>query len=101
MIVLSYKWETQMHIDPSGAKIRRLAEVLRRLGATDEEDGCFVDFCSLSQRGFATMPEVYFSKNGLPKPAQMADRTPLELAQFRFAYAAPPPPDRPWPLRPA
>ena len=32
-----------------------------RLGADDEQDGVFVDYCSFSQKAFDDIPDVYFA----------------------------------------
>ena len=84
-IVVSHGWDSQKHIDPTGSKKRALAEALEALGATDEEDGIFVDFMSLPQKAFSGMPDLYFRANCLSSTSAMEDRTALEAAQFRFA----------------
>ena len=43
---LSHGWSTEMHPDPSGSKMARLAAKLVELEADDELDGVFVDYCS-------------------------------------------------------
>ena len=43
---LSHGWSTEMHPDPSGSKMARLAAKLVELDADDELDGVFVDYCS-------------------------------------------------------
>ena len=46
---LSHGWASEMHPCPSGAKLRRLVEELDKAGADDEDDGAFIDYCSLPQ----------------------------------------------------
>jgi hypothetical protein len=63
-------WETQFHIDPTGAKMEALAEALSQLGATSADDGVFVGtsrrtrtlaFSAVSERpGFASHPHCRF-----------------------------------------
>ena len=43
---LSHGWFTEMHPDPSGSKMARLAATLIELDADDELDGVFIDYCS-------------------------------------------------------
>lgn len=50
-ISLSHAWYSSSHIDPSGTKIKALAKELERLGIDGEEDGVFIDFTGLWQRG--------------------------------------------------
>ena len=46
---LSHGWSSEMHPCPSGAKLKRLAATLTKLGGDDEKDGVFIDYCSLPQ----------------------------------------------------
>ena len=58
MVTLSHGWDATYHFDPTGRKLRLLVEELNRLGITDHEDGVFIDFTGLSQRGAcACMPD--------------------------------------------
>ena len=43
LISVSHSWDSFMHIDPSGAKLKRLWRVLRDIGATGPEDGVFIE----------------------------------------------------------
>lgn len=80
---LSHGWFTEMHPDPSGSKMARLAATLIELDADDELDGVFIDYCSLPQKAFEKIPEAYFKATGAPKPMQ--DRTPTQKIQFNIA----------------
>jgi len=79
---LSHGWASETHPCPSGAKLKRLAEKLDLLGADDEADGVFIDYCSLPQKSF-DIPDAYFERTKAQKPMQ--DRSPLEQLQFSFA----------------
>ena len=54
-----------------------------RLGADDEQDGVFVDYCSFSQKAFDVIPDAYFDSTRTQKPMQ--DRTLEQRLQFKFA----------------
>jgi len=45
--VVSHGWAAHLHFDPSGSKLRDLAAVFTRLGAT-RDDVVFLDFMSLT-----------------------------------------------------
>ena len=96
--VVSHGWETEVHPSPSGRKMMRLAEVLRKLEA-DPEDVVFLDFCSNPQeakmgrvypkdtpwKGAAersTAADAYFDANAV---ALLPGRTPAEATAFAFA----------------
>ena len=49
MLSVSHGWDSQLHVSPTGDKIKELAGMLCRLGATSDEDAVFLDYCSLSQ----------------------------------------------------
>ena len=48
---LSHGWVSEMHPCPSGAKLRRLVTQLESVGADDERDGVFLDYCSCALPG--------------------------------------------------
>ena len=48
---LSHGWVSEKHPCPSGAKLLRLVEQLKSLGADDERDGVFLDYCSRALPG--------------------------------------------------
>jgi hypothetical protein len=103
---LSHGWSTEMHPDPSGSKMARLAAKLVELDADDEMDGVFVDYCSCAhvqnqtscrqvlqlmillaptvpQKAFEKIPDIYFKATNAQKPMQ--DRTPAQRIQFNIA----------------
>ena len=52
---LSHGWSSEMHPCPSGAKLKRLVRELDEAGADDENDGVFLDYCSLPQAGASSV----------------------------------------------
>ena len=78
---LSHQWDSEFHPNPSGDKMRRLAIILDRLQA-DDNDLLFVDFCSLPQVG-RDVPDDYFLENDLMMDRQ-AERSHDETDRFRF-----------------
>jgi hypothetical protein len=90
-IVVSHGWDTAFHISPSGEKLDLLVEALERFDAMTDDDGVFIDFCSLPQAAHASMPSIYFKHNGIEKPKTIskdgpyADKSALEEKQFTYA----------------
>ena len=94
-LVVSHGWETEVHPNPSGSKMRRLADTLARLQPPPTEDDLvFFDFCSLTQDakmgrtydgraegGDASAP-AYFEHN---RVSYYPDRTPKQRRAFGFA----------------
>ena len=80
---LSHGWSSEFHPCPSGVKMQRLAAKLVELGADKERDGVFVDYCSLSQKAWDSMPDAYFDATKAQRP--MLDKTPVQHRQFGFA----------------
>ena len=89
-IAVSHGWDTAFHISPSGRKLDLLVDALERFDAMTDDDGVFIDFCSLSQVAHASMPSIYFEHNGIKRPKTIskdgpyADRSALEEKEFRF-----------------
>ncbi|KOO33988.1 hypothetical protein Ctob_010973 [Chrysochromulina tobinii] len=81
-IVVSHGWDTAFHISPSGEKLDLLVDALERVDAMTDDDGVFIDFCSLPQAAHASMPSIYFQHNGIKT---YADKSALEKKQFNFA----------------
>ena len=90
--VVSHSWAAHLHFDPSGSKLRDLAVVLARLGASPD-DVVFIDFMSLTQAG-GWVPKAYLQFNrGARRHALEADgemvllsgRTEAQERRFRFA----------------
>ncbi|CAK0848336.1 unnamed protein product [Prorocentrum cordatum] len=96
--VVSHGWETEVHPNPSGSKMRRLVEKLGQLGANDS-DVVFFDFCSNPQdnkmgRTYAknepaeglpardASAQPYFQQNNV---SYYPARTRSENQQFKFA----------------
>eukprot|EP00900_Chrysochromulina_parva_P017690 jgi/Chrpa1/25922/Chrysochromulina_OHIO_Genome00027199-RA len=90
-IAVSHGWDTAFHISPSGEKLDLLVDALERFGAMTDDDGVFIDFCSLPQAAHASMPSIYFEHNGIKRPETIskdgpyADRSALEEKQFTYA----------------
>ena len=90
-IVVSHGWDTAFHISPSGEKLDLLVKALERVGAMTDDDGVFIDFCSLPQAAHASMPSIYFEHNGINRPKTIskdgpyADKSALEEKQFNYA----------------
>ena len=85
--VVSYTWSATDHPSPGGAKMRELAAVLDRLGASDD-GGVFFDFPSLPQGG-GKRPDIYLSTNPYARKAPLLEeldgRNEEEVARFKFA----------------
>lgn len=96
--VVTHGWESEVHPSPSGWKMQRLAEVLSKAGARDD-DCVFFDFCSNAQeakmgrvygadepyRGHpprSATAEAYFAHNDVPF---ISPRTAAEEAAFTYA----------------
>ena len=79
-ISVSHGWDSAYHISPTGEKLRLLARALDELGVNDPEDGVFLDYTSLPQRGNDNMPSLYSELNSIDGP--LRDRTPEESQQF-------------------
>jgi hypothetical protein len=90
-IVVSHGWDTAFHISPSGEKLDLLVDALERFDAMTDDDGVFIDFCSLPQAAHASMPSIYFEHNGIERPKTIskdgpyADKSTLEEKQFTYA----------------
>jgi len=50
MYVVSHGWATEHHPSPSGLTLRRLLEAIDMDEGASDDDGIFLDFCSLDQR---------------------------------------------------
>ena len=72
--VVSHGWATEHHPSPSGAKLRKLLEALDADAASDD-DGIFLDFCSLDQRD-------------KPQPAGKPPQRHRTVAETRRFYLA-------------
>jgi len=91
--VVSYSWSAHLHPDPGGGKIRELAEVLRRLSAS-ESDVVFLDFMGLPTGG-GRVPKMYHEANPGAKctvsevsgTVELPDRTLRQRRQFDTALA--------------
>ena len=90
--VVSHGWAAHLHFDPSGGKLRDLAAVLTRLGASPN-DVVFVDFMSLTQAG-GWVPKTYLSFNQVARRhvveedgemVKLSGRTDKQERRFRFA----------------
>ena len=79
---VSHGWSSEMHPSPSGQTLRLLVAKLDELGAHDEDDGVFLDYCSLPQKAH-NVPSDYTKTTGAPMV--QADRNVQETRQFRFA----------------
>ena len=53
---LSHCWDATDNCDPTGEKMRDLAKTLSQLDAYDEENGIFIDCCSLPQPAPSNAP---------------------------------------------
>ena len=90
-ITVSHGWDTAFHISPSGEKLDLLVDALERFDAMTDDDGVFIDFCSLPQAAHASMPSIYFQHNGMERPKTIskdgpyADKSALEEKQFTYA----------------
>jgi hypothetical protein len=90
-IAVSHGWDTAFHISPSGEKLDLLVDALERFDAMTDDDGVFIDFCSLPQTAHASMPSIYFEHNGIKSPKTIskdgpyADKSALEEKQFNYA----------------
>jgi hypothetical protein len=90
-IAVSHGWDTAFHISPTGEKLDLLVDALERFGAMTDDDGVFIDFCSLPQAAHASMPSIYFEHNGIKRPETIskhgpyADKSALEEKQFNYA----------------
>jgi len=82
MFSVSHGWASEMHPSPSGRTLQLLVDQLDKLGAHDEDDGVFLDYCSLPQKAH-DVPIEYGETTGAP--AVQADRDVHETRQFRFA----------------
>uniref|UniRef100_A0A0G4HJY9 EF-hand domain-containing protein n=1 Tax=Chromera velia CCMP2878 TaxID=1169474 RepID=A0A0G4HJY9_9ALVE len=91
--VVSHCWASEGHPSPSGTKMRLLWEELQKVGAHDD-DGVFLDFCSLPQKA-RDVPAEYLRALD-PKTCdsfgpvkegkvQLVERTRQEIRRFHAA----------------
>ena len=82
ILSLSHCWDATCNCDPTGEKMRDLADELEALDAhEDEENGIFIDYCSLLQMAPRNAPLHLIG--GAPLP----ERTAEETKRFSFALS--------------
>ena len=82
ILSLSHCWDATCNCDPTGEKMRDLAKELVALDAhEDEENGIFIDYCSLPQMAPRNAPLHLIG--GAPLP----ERTAKETKRFSFALS--------------
>ena len=86
MLSVSHGWDSQLHVSPTGDKIKELAGMLCRLGATSDEDAVFLDYCSLSQAApkAGLAHDYYVEANGIDA-LPLRGRTAEDNRRFGFS----------------